>query len=383
MFRIVWKIALPFFNACGILISGIAIVLHFYRKCFSKDHHTPPVDDGCCRLSSISNTTLILTVQILEFISCTLRLFYCYLCPLYSTNRFTLKNGQMLLRASLPIEIVVSMIASVLFIRWGSFPGEGEAAIRRICYITVLAMLYPVVTSISFNTSLVDAYRIVYMLICYLVAAELAAIVTFIRYGSRLLRRLGKKQAGFHHSPWRTRWLRWSLKWILMSVFMKLLCLIGALFAMRLSLWLTPSGNGTSFTLLLVGATGQAVTQSIAFLPALRRAEALAISHGKSNESIGTKRQKQRNSNTTHDSIHSQPKAARAEYGSQQNYDKQLPVMGISTASELQDEASAGVQSPRELELPLAVESNTSPPPEIVGSHRSRTDVSNTASQLL
>jgi hypothetical protein len=282
-----WNVILPALNIVGIMICAISIAL-----IVTKPNESKSISSRCCfhsffnrsfqRVREVRHSSIPLMVHVLELLAFLMRLAYCAEGAMFSKPQKT-GTGLTLQQGSVPIEVVVSLMATILFIRWNAF--KIKKVRRRTQWIKFwiwMVVGIPGITGILFARGLFQTHVAIYVLVVCIIVFQFVSVFLFLRFGLALIRELGpgkqKHSQNLSQPDWKVRWYRRAVRWILMSLLMKLVALCGALAVLDWAFWLTPHGYSTCHFLILFGATGQALTQVIAFLPSTRRTENLVVS---------------------------------------------------------------------------------------------------------
>jgi hypothetical protein len=268
-FTALWRIILPLVNIYGLTVCLWALLLLFTEP---KQETLLPGTSILKRgfLKDFSRNSLRIFVHFLELGGFVVRIAYCYCGPLFSTHKLTETDSLVLAHVTIPLEIIVSLLATSLFVRWNAFSINNRFIIPLLGFLLSITCGFPIVASIFFSLGFIPATAVIYLLVFFFLLMQLVSTWLFVRYGRKLIQELSpSRERAFTRPDWKTKSYHRAVHWVMMSAVMKAICMSGGFLAIFAPSWFSPSTYSTSYFLLLFGATGQAITQVIAFTPAV------------------------------------------------------------------------------------------------------------------
>jgi hypothetical protein len=259
---------IPVINVGCLILCIIALFLLLTKK--EEGFLLPHIHKRSLhRLGEIRHSSLRLGVFLIEAGACIIRLVYCLRGALFSKRNSQIAGTIILQQGSFPMEVVVSLMATMLFVRWNSFKIKNvESTIRWVKLWIVLVAVVPCCSMLIYARGILGIDVMLTAMVVELIIFEAISTTLFVRYGLGLIKELGPAKDSVVSQPdWKTRSFHWAVRWVIMSSFMKVVSLSGVCVALRLDFWLTPNGYSTCLFLMLFGCSGQALTQVLAFMP--------------------------------------------------------------------------------------------------------------------
>ena len=126
---VIMRVFLAAINFVASIVSLEAFLAHLHRLC------TPPA----IRSQTIRKTIhIMLAGSALELVSCSVRAVHCAVGPPFSTTRLYFEAHILMFYVSVGIEHVTTLIAVLLFKRWGAFGSERHFLNRHLSSIIFL-----------------------------------------------------------------------------------------------------------------------------------------------------------------------------------------------------------------------------------------------------
>jgi hypothetical protein len=272
-FVAVWRVLLTILNAAGTITCAITLqLLRKQRLSHNKKAKSSLSSGNVLTHTSlfIRNSTIATAAVFLEFVACSIRCIYCAGGPQYSHGLFTVTDHRFLMHVTLPLEIMVSLLAAILFIRWGAL-GTPETAQRHetfLLVIFIIALPLALATSAIHDSGIFIASFIVVIDVALMGAVCGMTTCLFLVYGYRFIRSLKSTLGSAKNiTEFRKERLMWATQWTVLSSFMRVVVLVGTAVAATPGFLYNPLDWFTCYTLVYIGITGQALTQVISFIP--------------------------------------------------------------------------------------------------------------------
>eukprot|EP00300_Choanocystis_sp_HF-7_P020446 c20594_g1_i1.p1 GENE.c20594_g1_i1~~c20594_g1_i1.p1 ORF type:complete len:425 (+),score=87.46 c20594_g1_i1:144-1418(+) len=262
MFIILFRTLLPGLNMIGIWICVEAIVIHYHRLFVDHGHIT---SQGV-RQSAM----LMLAGSVIQLESCTVRAVYFLIGPIFSSPHIFYPSHFLLIVTTMGTDMLTTMIAVSLFLRWGAFGTSKTWFKRHLEKILVCVGLLNVISAHVLGWA--QAYVSNSVVTAIFVSSVIVALslivcgVAFVVSGWRFVK-LMQASIQLHNNQQNVKRMRKAVLWIVCSGFFLLVQLIGTVLAAATSLFYDLHGHFATFFLIFLGLTCSGVAQAFAFRP--------------------------------------------------------------------------------------------------------------------
>lgn len=259
-FHILWTILLPILNVMGMVLAALGIGL-LGRLLFQRENQA-----GSLTRVRRFNIRLLITGNVIMFLTSSLRFYYCINGPLYKSTTRTMAFHFILLNITVVWEVIASIIGIAIFIRWASFgiPPK-EKLFNKIMAIMAAAgfPIYLVVTVLDFLK--VAPITAVLQPLLMTAASVIVGAVYLYRTILFLLRTYQHRhrKGGSYVSRMRIGLL------MMFAAMMNVILVIALLIALLPTFFFTVTGRFQVYSLVFISLTLQAVSQTLAFMPSL------------------------------------------------------------------------------------------------------------------
>eukprot|EP00298_Acanthocystis_sp_HF-20_P014468 c20781_g1_i1.p1 GENE.c20781_g1_i1~~c20781_g1_i1.p1 ORF type:complete len:492 (-),score=146.18 c20781_g1_i1:170-1645(-) len=258
-FFIVFKVVMPIINGIGIIMAIKAIMYHLIKSNATKN-------------STSDTKRLIIGALLFILAGLVIRFSYCLIGPIMSTSSLTGIEHVALMTITIPIQLMVTIISTILFLKWGAFGTLTEKAVGRIeislLSVGILAFLLRIAgvyTQFYDRTrdTMITTVNSSITLIVFVFSA-----LAFFTYGIRFVRLLSthvdKKRKTLSSKE---KFIKKAVIWIIISGFFQLMEIsFGAMLLKSEFIW-TPNGWFISWTVGFLSLSLDAITCVQAFSP--------------------------------------------------------------------------------------------------------------------